>query len=387
MTKAEMQEYIRSIISAEVENGFEIFACLKEDSSYNLKYLRATDDLINNTESTISTSYVDIKIEEYRDGDPYTEVDEHVMPGEDVPLNAVVHNLGIDCYIRAKITYTIGTDSYNAADYITGEYTNWSFNDNYYYYNFIVPKDDVVSLFDNIHIPEDLNVDYSNERIVVHILVEAIQAKNFDNNWDDVVIEKAIDRSYSIDSEGKSEIIYENNADQYIQLENGFFDNLGELLPGDSLSDKITIYNSSNNRIKYYLSVGKKSLSDEEIELLDHVHVTIKNGKGNILKEGKLADINKLLLGTYNHGDQEDITFDISIPPDLDNNFSKIATKIVWIFSVDEESNNPNTWDLKYDLSITLFLFSAAGLIIVMFLAKQEEDNIEKSKLEKRRKK
>ena len=346
-----------------------------------------SDNVINNTESTISTSHVDIKIEEYRDGNPYTEVDEHVMPGEDVPLNAVVHNLGMDCYIRSSITYTIGSDSYNASDYILGDYQNWTLNGDYYYYGSVVPKDDVVSLFDLIHIPEDLSMDSSDERIVVHIVVEAIQAKNFDNNWDDVVIEKAIDRSYSIDSEGKSEIIYENNAEKYIQIENGFFDNLGELLPGDSLSDKITIYNSSNNRIMYYLSVDKNSLSDEEIALLDNVSLVIKNGKGNILKEGRLTDIQKLLLGTYNHGDQEDITFDLSIPPDLDNNFSKIATKIVWIFSVDEIPENPNTWDLKYDLSITLFLFSAAGLIIVMFLAKQEEDNIEKSKLEKRRKK
>ena len=346
-----------------------------------------SDNIINNTESTISTSYVDIKIEEYRDENPYIEVDEHVMPGEDVPLNAVVHNLGMDCYIRSSITYTIGNDSYNASDYILGDYKNWTLNGDYYYYGSIVPKDDVVSLFDIIHIPEDLSMDSSDERIVVHIIVEAVQAKNFDGNWDDVVIEKAIDRSYSIDSEGKSEIIYENNAERYIQLENGFFDNLGELLPGDHLTDKITIYNSSNNRIKYYLSIDKNSLSDEEIALLDHVHLVIKNGQGNILKEGKITDIQKLLLGTYNHGDQEDISFDLSIPPDLDNEYSKIATKIVWIFSVDEESNNPNTWDLKYDLSITLFLFSAAGLIIVMFLAKQEEDNIEKNKLEKRRKK
>ena len=346
-----------------------------------------SDNVINNTESTISTSYVDIKLEEYRDGSPYTEVDEHVMPGEDVPLNAVVHNLGMDCYIRVNITYTIGNDSYNASNYILGDYQNWTLNGDYYYYGSVVPRDDVISLFDIIHIPEDLSMDSSDERIIVHILVEAIQAKNFDNNWDNVVIEKAIDRSYSIDSEGKSEIIYENNAEKYIQLENGFFDNLGELLPGDSLGDQITIYNNSNNRIKYYLSIDKKSLSDEEISLLDNVHIVIKKEQGNILKEGKLTDINQLLLGTYNQGDRENITFDLSIPPDLDNQFSKIATKIVWIFSVDEESNNPNTWDLKYDVSITLFLFSAAGLIIVMFLAKQEEDNIEKNKLEKRRKK
>lgn len=345
-----------------------------------------SDNVINNTESTISTSYVDIKIEEYRDGSPYTEVDEHVMPGEDVPLNAVVHNLGMDCYIRANITYTIGNDSYSASNYILGDYQNWTLNGDYYYYGSVVPKNDIVSLFDMIHIPDDLSMDSSEDRIIVHILVEAIQAKNFDGNWDDVIIEKAIDRSYSIDSEGKSEIIYENNAEKYIQLENGFFDNLGELLPGDSLGDQITIYNNSNNRIKYYLSIDKKSLSDEEISLLDNVHIVIKKEQGNILKEGKLTDINQLLLGTYNQGERENITFDLSIPPDLDNQFSKIATKIVWIFSVDEESNNPNTWDLKYDLSITLFLFSAAGLIIVMVLAKQEEDNIEKNKLEKRKK-
>ena len=65
------------------------------------------DDVINNTESTISTSYVDIKLEEYQNGEPYTKENEVVMPGEIVPLNTKISNLGIDCYVRAKIIYTL----------------------------------------------------------------------------------------------------------------------------------------------------------------------------------------------------------------------------------------------------------------------------------------
>lgn len=346
-----------------------------------------SNDVINNTESTISTSYVDIKIEEYRKGEEYTKEDEHVMPGEDISLNARVHNLGMDCYIRAKISYKIGNSEYNIEDYIQGDYKNWNLNGDYYYFDSVVNKDDSLSIFDTIHIPDNLNLDSSNQKIIVHTVVDAIQAKNFTGNWNNVVIEKSIERSYSIDSEGKSEIIYENNADKYISLENGFFDHLGGLVPGDSSSDKIIIQNSSNNRIRYYLSVSTNSLSKEELDLLSNIHILIKNGQGQAIKEGKLTDIDQLLLGTYNPKEGEEITLEISIPPDLDNEFSKIATKITWIFSVEEESDSPDTWDLKFDVSITLFLCSAAGLIIVMVLAKQEEDNIEKNKLEKRRKK
>lgn len=56
MTKAEMQDYIKNIISADVKNGFEIFACLKKDGNYNLKRLRATNDLINNAERKVFTA-------------------------------------------------------------------------------------------------------------------------------------------------------------------------------------------------------------------------------------------------------------------------------------------------------------------------------------------
>ena len=100
----------------------------------------------------------------------------------------------------------------------------------------------------------------------------------------------------------------------------------------------------------------------------------------------ELTDVNNLLLGIYQSGQKGTITFTISIPSNLDNEYSKIATKIIWVFSVEEENSsiNPETWDLRFDWSITLFIFSVLGLLIVMILEKIEKDNIEKNNKERR---
>ena len=50
MTKAQMQELIKSIIAAKTKSGFAIFTCLKADTGIMLKQLQATDKLIDNTE-------------------------------------------------------------------------------------------------------------------------------------------------------------------------------------------------------------------------------------------------------------------------------------------------------------------------------------------------
>ena len=220
-----------------------------------------TNDVINNTESTISTSYVDIKLEQYQNDESYTKENEVVVPGEVIPLNTKINNLGINCYVRAKITYTLNNTEYIESNYINGDYKNWTRKDDYYYYDSVLNQSEVIDLFDTIQIPNEIINESLGDKLIVHILVEAVQAKNFDGNWNEVDIKEAVDRSYSMDSDGKSEIIYENNADKYIDIGDGFFNNLGGLLPGDSIEDQITIDNNSHNKIKYYLSIDTKNLS------------------------------------------------------------------------------------------------------------------------------
>ena len=338
---------------------------------------------LNKNETTVSTSAVDIELKEYNyNNEPFTEDGKKVWPGEVVSLVPRVNNLGIECYLRAKITYTINNEEYNELDYINGNFKNWEEKDGYYYYGSTLKKEGTVELFNTLKIPDELTNEYEGTKVIVHIVVEAIQAKNFDGNWDAVEIKESVDRTYDIDDTGESTVIYDNDSDKHITLDNGFFDNLGGLLPGDSVSEKVKILNKSKNKNNYYVSIEHDKLTDEEKKLLEHINLTIKKSDGTILSTANLLQISKIKLGTYKAGEGDTFTFEVSLPKDLDNDFSKIMTKITWRFSLESTGNssiNPRTGDLKFDLSIIVFLLSATGFLIILFLERKENNNIEKN--------
>lgn len=340
-----------------------------------------SNEVINSTESTISTGAVDIELKEYNgNNEPFSDDGKIVMPGEEISLVPRVNNLGIECYLRMSITYTIKNEKYNELDYINGNYSTWEYKDGYYYYGSIFNKNDSIDLFNKLSIPDNLTNKHQGTKVVVHIVVEAIQAKNFDGNWDNVLIKKSIERSYDINDHGESTVIYENNADKYLSLDDHFFDNLGGLLPGDSVSEDVKILNSSKNDIKYYLSVESNDLTDSERKLLENINLIIKTKDGKVLSTNKLLNVKNISLGDYKPGEGENLVLEISLPKELDNEFSKILTKVLWKFSLETlgaSEDTPKTGDLKFDLSITVFLLSAIGFLVVLFLERKEKENIE----------
>lgn len=345
------------------------------------------NDELNDTVSTLSTGAVDIEINEYNNnGEPFQEDGKDVMPGDEILLVPKVHNLGIECYLRAKITYTIDNEVFNELDYIKGNYSSWNKEGDYYYYDSSLGKDGLVELFNKVLIPNNLSNEYLGKNVIIHIVVEAIQEKNFDGNWDGIEIKESIDRTYDIDYEGDSSVIYENDVYNYIKLDDGFFDNLGNMLPGDSISENVDILNSSENEHEYYLSINHDSLSDEEKELLKNIKIIIRNSNNNIIVNSNLLDNSVHSLGVYPSGKSDKLTIELILPKDIDNDFSKLLTRITWKFSIDSLSyykdhdhENPFTGDLKFDLSITVFILSAIGLLIVLLIGRYSTDNIEKN--------
>lgn len=334
---------------------------------------------LNANETTISTSAVDIDLKEFNgSNEPFNEDGKVVLPGENIELVPRVFNLGIECYLRTKITYTINNEEYNVLDYVLGNYSTWDKQDEYYYYDSVLKKDESIDLFNKISIPSNLSNEYQGKKVILTVLVEAVQAKNFDGNWDDVEIKESINRTYDINDSGSSVVIYENDADNHIKLDNGFFDTLGNLLPGDSVSEEIEILNSSKDKNKYYLNIDYDDLSDEELKLLKNINLVIKNSKGEVLSTSNLASKDKLDLGTYKSEEGDTLVIELSLPKKLDNEFSKILTKIKWVFSLEiiEQGipSNPMTGDFKFDLSLTVFLFSALGFLIVLILERRYKE-------------
>lgn len=340
-----------------------------------------SNEVISGTESTISTGAVDIELKEYNSNNEIFNDFGNIMPGEEIELIPRINNLGVDCYLRMKVSYTIGDKDINELDYISGNYTSWEYKDGYYYYDSILNKNDSIDLFNKISIPDDIKDEDQGKDVNVNVIVEAIQAKNFDGNWEGIEIKKSVNRSYDVDASGESTVIYENNAQEYLTLNDGFFDNIAGLLPGDIVSEDVKILNSSDNKIEYYLSVESNDLTDEEKNLLERIILTVKNGNGEVIKEVSLLDAKDILLGEYDALEEENLVLGVSLPVELDNDFSKILTKITWKFSlnVTEERTpvNPITGDWKFDVSMTVFLLSAIGFLVVLFLEKKETENIE----------
>lgn len=357
----------------------------------NISGIYSLTSEIYDAESKLSTGGVDIALTEYdKNNEIFSDNGMMVSPGEEIVLIPRISNLGIDCYLRAKITYTIDNESFNISDYIKGEYSNWTKKDDYYYLDFILKKGQTIDLFNKVKIPT-FTSNPEGKVIDIHILVEVVQSKNFDGNWDNVEIKESIDRNYDMDYTGSSAVIFEEDAGKYISLDNHFFDNLGNMLPGDIASEDINIINSSYDKIEYFLSIDYENLDNLQKKLLSNINFNIKNSKGEILVSSNLADKRKLSLGTFSHNEKDKITIELSLPKNIDNEYSKILTKILWRFSYDvishsKNPNNPNTGDFKFDWSITVFILSSIGFIIVLFFEKKNTDNRKKKKRKKQKK-
>ena len=73
------------------------------------------------------------------------------MPGDEINLVPRVNNLGIDCYIRAKITYTVDDQELPVTDYINGNYSSWTKDGDYYYYvGELAPGESTTSLIQSV---------------------------------------------------------------------------------------------------------------------------------------------------------------------------------------------------------------------------------------------
>ena len=372
--------------------GTIFFALMCISGIYALK------DEMSDIENGISTSAVDIEIKEYnQNGELFDEDGKNVAPGDQIILIPKVNNLGIECYIRAKITYTINNESFEVVEYITGNYSSWSKRGDYYYYDSILGKSESVELFSKVSIP-NLSSEYDGKEIVVHIVVDAIQSRNFDGNWDDVEIKESIDRTYDIDYDGESSIIYEDDVKNHVILDDGFFDNLGNMLPGDQMNENIKILNSSKNKNRYYLAIDYNELSQDEIVLLKKIKLVIKNSSTEVLVNSNLSNKEKYTLGEFEAEEGDSYNIELSFPSDADNDYSKLFTKVLWKFSYDtieshddededdsddntpddkiipDNSTNPDTSDLKFDWSITVFLLSTLGFLITLMFGKINKD-------------
>ena len=369
-----------------------------------------TNNVIVTAGNVLTTNYVDIDLKEYfmdlsQKERLYNNENITVYPGSKISIIPKIINLGSNCYVRAKLEFKIDNEIIeNSNNSIFDILDGWEKHGDYFYYNSILNSNETITIFNNIKIPNNISNEYIGKKIIVSVSADAIQSDNFkpdftlEDPWYNIKIEKSVDSTYVInnnDDNFTTDLKFENNAEKYIEISKDFFNDLNKMVPGDIVEEQIKIINKTDKETEYFYGIETpENISDSEKELLKKCILTVvKDGKSTLYSDRLLNHINNS-IGKLKPSEEANVKFIIQIPKELDNSFSNLNAKFSWKFSVQPEekmpakqenekqeteknviekivneiTNLPKTGDLKFDISLTIFLISAVVLIIVLFL-------------------
>ncbi len=339
----------------------------------------AYENAATTVNSSVTTGQVNISLQEYEKRDNqeviYSE-NNIVLPGDNISLIPRITNHGIDCYIRAKIDYFLedGT-KINTTDNISIS-NNWTKKNDYYYYEKVLGKGEKTDIFDTISIPTDIS--HNDQKISLNITVEAVQQKNFtvdfakDEPWGYITIKECVDDNYDVSkvqSSANVTIKYDSDAASMVKVQETFFGDLTDLIPGSSIEEIVEIKNSKRAYTEYYFTT---SIEDSMVDILKNYKLKILDSKNNILYDDTLYCEKKCSIGSYKPGHSEKLKFMISLDQDLDNSSSLNNGNLMWVFSTESDSSsiiNPDTGDL-FALYVIIFIISFILLIITIILNK-----------------
>ena len=144
-------------------------------------------------------------------------------------------------------------------------------------------------------------------------------------------------------------VTYDGNARDFV-FEPGsdssptdLFPEFKNVMPGDTLTDQITVKNDSRKKVKLYM----KSLGGiEENDFLNQMTLKVSLADASVSKELFDAPADQtdglsdwVLLGTLRAGAKVTLNVELLVPIALDNSFQEKAGKLQWQFKVEEISD------------------------------------------------
>lgn len=178
-----------------------------------------------------------------------------------------------------------------------------------------------------------------------------------------------------------SNVTYSGNAGDFI-FEPGsnhsltdLFPNFKDVMPGDVLSQKITVKNnaSKNIHVKIYLrSLGAHEESKDFLSKLK-LNVVKSSGRNSELFEGNAAekgDLNDwVLLGTLYSGGEVELDVELTVPVELDNTYMDQIAYLDWEFMVEEYPAEVIIQDTSTYSGTNIYLYGGViGISLIVLL-------------------
>lgn len=183
-------------------------------------------------------------------------------------------------------------------------------------------------------------------------------------------------------------VTYDGNAKDFIFAPGSeysptdLFADFKNLMPGDSVSQKITIDNDISKEVKIKIYMRSLGADQQSQEFLSQLSLTVvQDGKTNLFdapasETAQLTDW--VYLGTLYSGGKIDLDVTVSVPITLGNDFQDAVGKLTWEFMVEElpvETTDPRPTGDNSNIyvAMTVMAVSAAALTVVLALKKKKE--------------
>ena len=162
-------------------------------------------------------------------------------------------------------------------------------------------------------------------------------------------------------------VSYEGGAEKFVFLPGSdLFENFKNVLPGDELTQTITVRNDKDMQVRIYLRAEPVNQASREFLSRLTLTVTCKDKEIFDAAASETAQLTKAtLLGTFRKNGSTDLTVTLSVPAELGNEYMSAIGFVPWTFIAEEipDDETPHTGDW---FQLGWWLLAAAIIVVAI---------------------
>ncbi len=193
-------------------------------------------------------------------------------------------------------------------------------------------------------------------------------------------------------------ITYDGNAQQFI-FEPGsehsltdLFPNFKGVMPGDTLTQKITVKNDVSHNVKVKIYIRSLGAHEDSVEFLSQLGLKVKMSDDNEMAymfdaaaDETVGLSDWVYLGTLYSGGEVNLDVTLTVPVELDNEFQNKVGFLDWEFMIEEfpveesDPDAPETGDENHTGWYFALMLGSLFMIIILLVWRNRDKEQEKN--------
>lgn len=166
------------------------------------------------------------------------------------------------------------------------------------------------------------------------------------------------------------------------------FPNFKDVMPGDTLTQKITVKNEASNEVKVKIYLRSLGAHEESKAFLSQLGLTVKTAEDNTMAymfdaaASETAGLTeRVCLGTLYSGGEVNLDVTLNVPVELGSEFQDAVGYLDWEFFVEEfpvepdDPRPPQTGDTA-NRGVWVALLITSAFVIILLIARKKKTTV-----------